>query len=674
MLFVFLSVVVWANRANFFSPFDAEHWKDKYEHSQWNLPLSVRAIGDDGLYLYEGYRLTHGGDLTLLNAEVPPLGKYLIGISIALFHNGYIYGLLTNIGILTLIFLLTKKLTDSPFLTWGTTLLLATDPLFSAQYAITMLDNLQSFWLLLFLWFLYAKPYPLLAGIALGFFSETKFPILTLALLPIGAFYLWSVQKNIRPIWHLVTGLILGYILPYVPYFFSGHTLLDWLKIQKWIVSFYLHSGLTPTRGSAFANIFLGVYQNIYSRAWLPSPQWTPVWTLMLGLSLMLLWRKKITPKEYPALMLAALLLAILMFYSVIPFWTRYLVLLLPLWYLGAAITLSHVSVKVQTTIIAVCVAINLFTATPQLFPTPEGTAKLFVYNWENSFFQDMYEDTSFATKRQWDRTTFRAIGLTHVFQGEIEKVYINIAPVSWPRFVSQITIPITVRYTTRHLGEFSVPSVLRLVSEQGKWRVNWTWSDYLPGLSDTTILHTEVVPAKRGSIIGSDKKPLAEDIPSFLVSITPQAVSKDQEEEMFQTLEKLFAKKIQAVYMHQRVFGNSLSDTPIPIGVIPHTVTSEEQAILLAFPGVSLTPHIGRANYGSDFIDIGSIGNSFYFECCSLLYSTTNYDGISGVEKNKNEKLKGINGGSLTLWDKDGNILQTFLYPEKKDGETVQP
>src|SRR3990167_8189705 len=136
-----LALVLFTNRAVFFSKFDEVYWKDKYEHSQWKLPLSVRTLGDDGLYLYEGFRLIHGGDPTLLNAEVPPLGKYLIGLSILLFGNGHWYGFIVNASVIFLVYLLTKNM--------FVTALVATDPLITSQFPLTMLDSLQLMFLLL---------------------------------------------------------------------------------------------------------------------------------------------------------------------------------------------------------------------------------------------------------------------------------------------------------------------------------------------------------------------------------------------------------------------------------------------------------------------------------------------------------------------------------------------
>ncbi|EKD87578.1 MAG: hypothetical protein ACD_36C00015G0001, partial [uncultured bacterium] len=149
-----LALILFTNRALFFSTFDEAYWKDKYEHSQWKLPLSARTLGDDGLYLYEGFRLIRGGDPTLLNAEVPPLGKYLIGLSILIFGNGYWYGFLINtLSLITLLFLsniLLKNLLGALLVTT----LIATDPLITSQFPLSMLDSLQLLFLLLTFLFL----------------------------------------------------------------------------------------------------------------------------------------------------------------------------------------------------------------------------------------------------------------------------------------------------------------------------------------------------------------------------------------------------------------------------------------------------------------------------------------------------------------------------------------
>ena len=95
---------------------------------------------------------------------------------------------------------------------------------------------------------------------------------------------------------------------------------------------------------------------------------------------------------------------------------------------------------------------------------------------------------------------------------------------------------------------------------------------------------------------------------------------------------------------------------------------------MLSGYRGVTLTPHMGRTKGKSDIVVIGDVANTHFFECCSYLYATTNYDGVTGVEMAKNNVLKGYNGGTLTLEDAEGNVLKTFIDREKVDGKNVEP
>lgn len=680
IIVVYLLAVIFANRGIFFSRFDEVYWKDKYDHSQWKLPLSVRTLGDDGLYLYEGYRLTTGGDPTLLNAEVPPLGKYLIGTVIRVTGNGYWFGFITTVALLFVFYTLAKALLPRGILPLALTTLLATDPLITNQYTLTMLDALQSLWLILFL-YLFTKftceksknNWLLIAsGVSLGFFGETKFPLLLPIPISIVFMSLIFAKNRMKNIGIFFGGITFGYLLPYAFYFLSGNTLLDWLRVQKWIVAFYLHAKLIPTYGSALINLLTGSFQNIFSRTWLHTEHWSPIWTLVTVSLLFLFRRQTIQDKQWRPIFLLAII--VLGFYAVIPFWTRYLVLLLPLLYLLFGFLIRKLGSSIATWGLICCVSINIASSIHHFFPTAEGTLSLFTYNWNNHFFQDMYEDVDSKTKTSWSRENFRKRGLSTIAEGEIEKAEVTYTYPQVSRFTSHVEVPVKVTYITRHLGAFTFPSNISLQKENNRWKVVWNWNMYIPDMNNFTHLSTIVQEAKRGSIIASDKSILAADFPSYMIWITPQKIIPTEEKQLLELLENLFNHTIKAVYFHQRIYGNTLSNQPIPIGVIPKKLTEEERQKLTTFGGVTLTPHAGRFAVVSDFTKIGTVANSQYFECCSYLYTTTSYDGIDGVEKEKNDILKGINGGLLNLIDKNGVVRHTFIYREQKNGTDVQP
>lgn len=695
VLLTYLALVIFTNRALFFSTYDASYWKDKFEHSQWSLPLSARTIGDDGLYLYEGYRLIRGGNPALLNAEVPPFGKYIIGASILIFGNGYIYGFITTSFLLLAFYMLLVRLLHTRVLALAFTTILATDPLITNQFPLTMLDSLQALVLLCFLLLISGKNkkapwwHVVLTGVTIGIFSEVKFPIMAPILAIFGFISIWETYRTFHRHILFAGGVLAGYLLPYVPYFFMGHSLLDWLRVQKWVVSFYLHTKLTPTWGSALVNLLAGRYQNIFSRLWLPASHWSGTWTLaalvsVYGISTFVRTNKNPTTsrswflrirdtQDRHWLAVFVIYISLLMAYMCIPFWTRYLVLLLPLLYLVNAFAISKLAKKYQAVVISVYLIGNITASMPVLFPTPEATAHQIIYEWEHLFFQDMYMDLTDDRRARWDAKNYRRFALTTLADAEIDSIHIEPLRQSWHRFLPLQTMRLHITYYTRNLGSFEELHEIPLQKEHGRWRIPWEWDMLLDGLTQTKKLKTTVYPARRGSIIASDKKPLAEDFQSVLVSVTPQDINPAREQQLLQKLAALYENKLLAVHIHERLYGNSLGTIPIPVGVLPKPLTTKEASDITSYPGVTLSPHIGRRNYGSDYIPIGTVSNSMYFECCSLLYSTTNYDGTDGVEKEKNTPLKGINGGVLEMVDTGGRTVKTIISVEKKDGTDVQ-
>jgi len=683
ILISYLGLVLYANRALYFSRFDEAYWKDKYEHSQWKLPLSIRTIGDDGLYLYEGYRLIRGGDPTTINAEMPPLGKYLIGATILIFHNAFVYGMWTMILLLLCMFVLARRMFRHTLPALVLTVLLATDPLITSQYALTMLDGIQAMMLMVFLIALFhlsrvAKKNQILvviaSGIVLGLFSQTKTPILTPIVAACSLAYMWiTTKKPTHLLWFLFFAAT-GYLLPYLSYFLQGHTLLEWLNVQKWMASFYLRGTITATWGSVVTTLVAGRFQNIFSRGWETAPQWSPTWGLLFFAAIGGIFRFRSVGKSRTEWgVIFALLFLILGLYMAVPFWTRYITVILPLLYMIGALVAVRLPTKLLSFVVVSCIILNLVTSLPILFPTPRATVHQFIHNTQYMLFPDLYEDVTTATKRSVSRDTFRRFGLQTMADGQIERIEIIPKTIPSGRASPQI-LDATITYFTRELGSFREDVRIPFVREDNRWRIPWEWSYLLPGLSETTHLETRVAPARRGSILASDKTLLAYDAESYLVSITPHEIEPTQERELLLFLERLFGPDKSVIYLHQRIYGNSLGDKPVPVGIFSRKLTSEEYTTLTNYRGVTLTPHVGRFTGKSDIVTIGHTANTDFFECCSYLYSTTTYDGATGVEKAKNDILKGYNGGTLVLKDEKGTILKTFIAREKVDGNDVEP
>ena len=437
----YVAFVAYLNRTTLTSQFDTSYWKNKYDHSQWQLPLSVRTLGDDGLYLYEGYRLLTGGDPTRGNAEMPPLGKYAIGFSLALFHNGYVYGFIATSFALLVFFFLSRRLLGTTEWALATTLLFAADPLLTNQFPLTMLDSFQLLFFLLFALSLVRltqakKPsrtltVTLISGFVLGCFASVKFPVFTPIVALGGLIVLWRKGRSMKLMAGLALAAIAGYLLPYVQYFRLGHSLIDWLKVQKWMFAFYRESALKPVWENAAATLLSGWQKNLFTHAWRPAEISSSAWPIITIVALFSFFHMSKTKKRHQNLLIWRIIIfwscAFLIVFTVVPFWTRYLLLLLPLLYLATGSVLTTLRNRhVKFILFLSLITANLAGSLVILFPTPEKTVQQFLYDWRYGFFQDMYQHLTTDSAQSSDWTMFHRTGLTFFDDAQIEAVAIE--------------------------------------------------------------------------------------------------------------------------------------------------------------------------------------------------------------------------------------------------------
>ena len=128
-LIFILGFTLWQNRFILENKYDAEYLDNFYYHSQWNIPNSVRVMGDGDLYQFTGYRLVMGESPFDINFMVPPLGKYLFGLGVVWFGNPLVVNLSAYIGSLILLFFISLKLIGKRGFYWLPVIILALNPL-----------------------------------------------------------------------------------------------------------------------------------------------------------------------------------------------------------------------------------------------------------------------------------------------------------------------------------------------------------------------------------------------------------------------------------------------------------------------------------------------------------------------------------------------------------------
>jgi len=337
-LTIILGLIIVINfifRVNFykkdiFRKFDSKYWTKRYQESQWVIPNSKNPIGDDGLYMYAGYRYIQGDDPSLLNAEMPPLGKYLIGIFEVTTGFIGIFSMFFSGISLILLYIFNKKVFKSSFFALIPIALFSVEPIFPPQINAPYLDTLYLSLLLLGFIFLLNKKY-LFTGIIFGLFMSVKSPILVIVVY--ASIITWLIFKkefSLRKLLIMVLPTFFVFILTYTSTFLHGHNLLYFLKVQKYILHFY-SSGAKPVIGAVFPMIFSGTWFTWFGSIQRVS-EWNIIWPIALiltGIGGYLGFRKKYSIVVFQLIWIVFYLT----FLSFTPIFARYLLLLLPFLY-----------------------------------------------------------------------------------------------------------------------------------------------------------------------------------------------------------------------------------------------------------------------------------------------------------------------------------------------------
>jgi len=337
---IYLALVMIQNAPLFAKPFDFAKTKKAYEESQWqqsqNFSESVvlekwavqkgytgwnnyvdenknrentdrtkeriigdlrkKGISDAQLYAYAGYEYLHGKDPTLLNPEHPPLGKYLIGLSITLFGNEHV--ILVIAGALSLVFLfwLTLRMSGSRAAAALAVFLTATHTLFVDQLINgPQLDLFQLLFLIPVFIALHfhrktgSPAYLIAGGISLGLLVSVKtffvyflvFNIWICAAIFLGK---GKTLRKLRDFAVLNAAALLTFTLTYLPFFLQGGSLRKFLGVQKYIVTFYRQSGISPIPyiGNYLRLIFTGSWKFWDAANSVTAyEQWTIMWMFL---------------------------------------------------------------------------------------------------------------------------------------------------------------------------------------------------------------------------------------------------------------------------------------------------------------------------------------------------------------------------------------------------------
>lgn len=310
--------------------FDPDYWEHYYYTSQWNVPNSPIIISDEGVYRYIGYRLVNGENPFNVDYWVPPLGKYVYGLSAKYLSNPYWASWGWYLLTLVISFWISKS-------GW-VVILLATNPLIVGQVGKTMLDLPQATFLLASIGCLFRATknklgWEILAGVALGLMMGVK----TGYFVPLGAIiggYYLGKKAGWMTVWRFWLAIGAGYVLAYFCYFIAHPNPIPWIRLHQKVIGFWKNKGLSPMPTNLLTYFFINRFNQVLGsqRVWMSGKEWSvflPMSLIILGYNWVKkrVWQEETPEARYLKLMVGGWLALCLL----VDFWPRYLVAIVPL-------------------------------------------------------------------------------------------------------------------------------------------------------------------------------------------------------------------------------------------------------------------------------------------------------------------------------------------------------
>lgn len=296
-----LSIYIISNQNYFLRKFDPVYMGNLYSQSQYVIgERSKGGIGDDGLYAFAGYYyLFQKGDVSSVNFEHPPLGKYLIGLSILFFGNENIINIIYFLFLLLLTYKLSQILLSDRILSVLSVGILLLDSLFLDNLVRSLLDLPFTLFfvggLYFFLLGLKKSRFLYLSFIFLGAaFSTRFFPAMVLIYLYMLLVILIYKRRFLAEYFKASFLLPAVYLISHISFFVYHPSLIQFLRHKKWMLAWF--TGTPVILGNIWRNIFTGTYLDS-TRKLAVNNLWTPVIPLVVVLAVTI-FRKNIFDKQ----------------------------------------------------------------------------------------------------------------------------------------------------------------------------------------------------------------------------------------------------------------------------------------------------------------------------------------------------------------------------------------
>jgi hypothetical protein len=346
-LFLILLIILAAgfflfkNLAFYQQPFNADQLSELYSQSQFAEKPEKRKliIQDYDLYAYAGYQYLITDKLDQVNIEHPPLGKYLIGLSIFLFKNQNIGQLIFGIIFLLLFYKLSFKITKNTPLSLLLVLIFFQEKIFQEQLTHSLLDLSLGLFLIIFFLSLINQTRKnklnlIIRGLSLGAIAGIKYPTTAFLVWLTMFFYLFLKKEKgiIRKVFISTFIAIIFFLTLYFPFFIKNPNPLSFYNLQVKALKIHLSHVPEYPKAQVFNVLFLNRWLTWWgNKEYIKTEFWNILWPILtLNFILTLIFLKKTQSNLLINLWSSIYLISL----SWRLFFPRYLFLLLPFLYL----------------------------------------------------------------------------------------------------------------------------------------------------------------------------------------------------------------------------------------------------------------------------------------------------------------------------------------------------
>ena len=278
-----LAYQILANFLIYTIPYDYQYFARRYADSQYpRSSLGTYIISDYDLYSYAGYYYITGGEVSRVNFENPPLGKYLIGLSVVLFKNQLAVNIFYVIFYLVVTYCLGIAILKDRTVASLAVLFLSFDPYISQALFVPMLDFVSGlFFLCGLLFFIRARSfwdYAVSSGLFGMSIASKFFPFFIIAAFCFIAYQILRRRDKLFPYLGSLPLTAIIYLASYFE-FFRRNSFFDFFRYQWWVIRWRM--GNPAVLGNAFRTIFTGSFKPWWITAE-TSHSYTSEWSLFI--------------------------------------------------------------------------------------------------------------------------------------------------------------------------------------------------------------------------------------------------------------------------------------------------------------------------------------------------------------------------------------------------------